>query len=92
MRNVRKILPSLWALTALATLMGCGQRGPLYLPQEPAARERATLPQVLTPESLANKPAAPAAAQAPASIPASAPASPSKPANVPASAPDSGAR
>ncbi|MBC7215970.1 MAG: lipoprotein [Burkholderiaceae bacterium] len=91
MRNVRKILLSPCVLATLAALMGCGQRGPLYLPQEPVARERATLPQVLTPESLANKPAAPAAAQTPASA-ASAPASRNGPADVPANAPGPGAR
>ena len=30
-------------------LAGCGQRGPLYLPTDPAAANRATLPQVLLP-------------------------------------------
>lgn len=28
-------------------LSGCGQKGPLFLPQEPAAAHRATLPQAL---------------------------------------------
>lgn len=32
-------------LAALLLLSACGQKGPLYLPQEPAAAERATLPQ-----------------------------------------------
>lgn len=37
-------------LAALAgSLSACGQRGPLYLPETPAAANRATLPQVLTP-------------------------------------------
>jgi predicted small lipoprotein YifL len=36
---------------ALASLAACGQRGPLYLPTEPAARDRATLPQTLKPGS-----------------------------------------
>jgi len=30
-------------------LVGCGQRGALYLPTEPAAQDRASLPQILTP-------------------------------------------
>ena len=30
-------------------LAGCGQRGPLSLPTDPAAANRATLPQVLLP-------------------------------------------
>ncbi|MFD0880369.1 lipoprotein [Variovorax dokdonensis] len=38
---------------ALATLVvglqGCGQRGPLYLPTEPEAANRATLPQLIIP-------------------------------------------
>jgi len=33
----------------LALLAGCGQRGPLYLPTEPEAANRATLPQTLRP-------------------------------------------
>lgn len=32
-----------------AALFGCGQRGPLYLPTGPAAGQRATLPETLTP-------------------------------------------
>jgi predicted small lipoprotein YifL len=35
---------------ALASVAGCGQRGPLYLPTDPAAASRATLPQVLIPD------------------------------------------
>ena len=34
-------------LTLLAGLSACGQKGPLYLPQTPAAAERATLPQTV---------------------------------------------
>lgn len=34
---------------ALAALAACGQRGPLYLPNDPAAAGRPTLPQVLIP-------------------------------------------
>ncbi len=34
---------------AAAGLAACGQRGPLYLPTDPAAAQRATLPQLLTP-------------------------------------------
>lgn len=51
-----QILVRLIALVAAGALAGilsgCGQRGPLYLPQDPAAAQRATLPQVLTPDSL----------------------------------------
>ena len=31
----------------LLTLAGCGQKGPLYIPQTPAAAQRATLPQTV---------------------------------------------
>jgi predicted small lipoprotein YifL len=32
-----------------ASLCACGQKGALYLPADPAAKDRATLPQILTP-------------------------------------------
>jgi predicted small lipoprotein YifL len=38
-------------------LAACGQKGPLVLPKEPAAQNRATLPQVLNPASSASSPA-----------------------------------
>jgi hypothetical protein len=44
-------------MALLATLAGCGQRGPLYLPTEPAAANRATLPQVLVPGGTPTAPA-----------------------------------
>jgi predicted small lipoprotein YifL len=83
MLNVRQILVSTRAravlmvcLAAGATgLVACGQRGALYLPTDPAAAGRATLPQLMTPESLrsssssstnAAAPAPAAAASAPA--------------------------
>lgn len=55
MLNVRQIsvnaIPGLLGLVFLCVGMtGCGQRGPLYLPKEAAAANRATLPQVLTPD------------------------------------------
>ncbi len=52
-----------------AGLAGCGQRGPLYLPQDAAAQHRATLPDLLTPKlpgtaaSGASAPAEPGAAR-----------------------------
>jgi len=54
MLNVDQILVSaargfLGMVVLSVGLAGCGQRGPLYLPREPAAANRATLPQVLTP-------------------------------------------
>lgn len=42
------------ATAAMAALAGCGQRGPLYLPTEPAAAGRLTLPEVLFPTSPGN--------------------------------------
>ncbi|WP_309828618.1 LPS translocon maturation chaperone LptM [Paracidovorax wautersii] len=57
-----------------AVVAGCGQRGPLYLPTEPAAAQRATLPQTLNPAPTAASPAA-----APAAMPASSPASTPRP-------------
>ena len=41
----RSILVS--ALTLAAMLGGCGQKGPLYIPETPAAAQRATLPQTV---------------------------------------------
>ncbi|WP_285414967.1 lipoprotein [Variovorax sp. efr-133-TYG-130] len=57
MLNVRQILVStrvraaLMVCLAAATtgLAACGQKGALYLPTDPAAAQRATLPQLLTP-------------------------------------------
>lgn len=41
---------------------GCGLKGPLRLPTDPAARDRATLPSLLTPSTgTAATPATPAA-------------------------------
>lgn len=37
------------AAAVLASLAACGQRGPLYLPTDPAAAGRPTLPQILVP-------------------------------------------
>jgi predicted small lipoprotein YifL len=42
------------AATLLAS--ACGQKGSLMLPTEPAAQNRATLPQVLNPASPASAP------------------------------------
>jgi predicted small lipoprotein YifL len=59
-------------------LVACGQRGPLFLPTDPAAAGRATLPQLITPDSLrpsSSSEAAPAPAAA-ASAPASAASAP----------------
>ncbi|WP_442867232.1 LPS translocon maturation chaperone LptM [Acidovorax sp. NCPPB 3576] len=50
MLRASQILVRTLALAAsAAALWGCGQRGPLYLPADPAASQRATLPQTLDP-------------------------------------------
>lgn len=85
MLNLRQILVSARARTALmvclavgaAGLAACGQKGALYLPDDPAAAQRATLPQLLTPGGLN---ATPSAETAPAPAPAS---------SAPAASPDS---
>jgi predicted small lipoprotein YifL len=77
MLNVRQILVSAVGLCALGVgLAGCGLKGPLYLPTDPAAANRATLPGLLTPSvgsGAASPDADPAAAPVPAA-PGSAPA------------------
>lgn len=69
MLNVRQILvsttPGLIGLAFLGVgLAGCGQRGPLHLPQEPAAAQRAPLHEVLTPSLPTRDGAPPPAAPA----------------------------
>ncbi|MDA8445542.1 LPS translocon maturation chaperone LptM [Paracidovorax valerianellae] len=50
MLRASQILVRTLALAAsAAAFAGCGQRGPLYLPTDPAASQRATLPQTLDP-------------------------------------------
>ena len=84
MLNVRQILVSTRARAALMVCLAvgatglvaaCGQRGALYLPTDPAAAGRATLPELMTPDSLRSSssssssqaaPAPAAAASAPA--------------------------
>ena len=43
----RSILVTGAALALLAALAGCGGKGPLYIPQTPAAAQRGTLPQTV---------------------------------------------
>ena len=64
----RSILVIATALALHAGLSACGQKGPLYLPQTPAAAERATLPQTVFGGSRGNA-GAPAAAQTPIAPP-----------------------
>lgn len=52
MLNVRQILVSAIGLALVGVaLVGCGQKGPLYLPTDPAAKNRATLPELVLPGS-----------------------------------------
>jgi predicted small lipoprotein YifL len=71
MLNVRQILVSAIVLALVGVgLTACGQRGGLYLPTDPAAKGRATLPGLLLPDSASTggtgSSAASPAAQAPA--------------------------
>ena len=48
MLKVRQILVSVLGLCVIGVALGgCGQKGPLYFPTDPAAANRATLPTVL---------------------------------------------
>lgn len=94
MLRASQILVSTCALAAgaVALLAGCGQRGALYLPGEPAAQQRATLPQTLDPMRDTPVPSpipAPVLAPSPAlSVPQASPAaapSSATPASSPAS-------
>jgi predicted small lipoprotein YifL len=58
------------ALCVSALLVACGQKGALYMPNDPEFKQRATLPDIVR-RQLPSMPAAPAAA--PASSAASAP-------------------
>jgi predicted small lipoprotein YifL len=72
MLKTKQILVSAIDLAVCAAaLSACGQPGPLYLPTEPAAAGRATLPQSLIPGALAPAPATTTPASAPASAPVS---------------------
>ncbi len=44
------------AAAVVAVLAGCGQKGPLFLPTDAAAAQRATLPQTLSPAGAASAP------------------------------------
>lgn len=79
MLNVRIIVNSALLGLCGTLLMGCGQKGPLYLPTAPEAANRATLPEALLGPVLPRRAAVPASA--PTELPAS------SPAGTPASAP-----
>jgi predicted small lipoprotein YifL len=72
MLNVRQILVSALGLALVGVgLTACGQKGSLYLPTDPLAKERTTLPGLLLPT-----PPASAAGDAPAKPPAAASSAP----------------
>ncbi|RTQ34909.1 hypothetical protein EJP69_10950 [Variovorax gossypii] len=54
--RVRAALMVCLAVGAAGLVAACGQRGPLYLPTDPAAAGRATLPELMTPDSLRSSP------------------------------------
>ncbi|ART52901.1 hypothetical protein CBP34_16210 [Acidovorax carolinensis] len=67
MLRAPQILVRTIALAAsTAALVGCGQRGPLYLPGAPEARQRATLPETLSPVLMTTPASTPTS---PASVP-----------------------
>jgi len=67
MLNVRQILVSAVGLALVGVgLTACGQRGALRLPTEAAAKNRATLPELLLPGSSSVPDATPKPAEAPA--------------------------
>jgi predicted small lipoprotein YifL len=51
---------TLLALSLAFALVGCGQKGALFIPTDPEASERAVFPQVLVPDS---QPAPPSSSQ-----------------------------
>jgi predicted small lipoprotein YifL len=79
--------PAVWILIALAALsVGCGQKGPLVLPDAQHPRKKVKIPPApnLSPPAVPKTPAAPAPAP-------SAPAGPSPDPAPPEAAPDSNA-
>ena len=75
----RIILATGFVLVGMLTLSACGQKGPLYLPTDPAAAQRATLPQTVFGGGSAPAKPAPAASAAPTPRPPPMPLEPSLP-------------
>ncbi|MEO7939992.1 MAG: lipoprotein [Burkholderiaceae bacterium] len=72
MLRIRQILVSAGTLAVVTVILtACGQKGALFIPTEPAAANRATLPQTLR---LGTPP--PAASALPPAVPASTPRTP----------------
>ncbi|MBC7434907.1 MAG: lipoprotein [Bdellovibrionales bacterium] len=81
MLHVYRILVSVIVLVACAAaLSGCGQKGALYIPRDPGAADRATLPQIINSTlpftSSDPKPGVPAPAAPAASTPSMAASAP----------------
>ncbi|MBY0410899.1 MAG: lipoprotein [Burkholderiaceae bacterium] len=49
LKSSRILVPAFIITVSTVMLVGCGQRGPLYLPTGPATAKRATLPETLAP-------------------------------------------
>lgn len=74
MLKVRQILVSVLGLCILGVALGgCGQKGPLYFPTDPAAANRATLPTVLKAPFSRTDTSSPSSAPAPANATTPAP-------------------
>jgi len=73
-------VPAVIAAVALIAMSGCGQTGYLYLPKEPAATGRATLPQSMWPampdKKIGDTSTTPTPGQSPAPASTNVPASP----------------
>ncbi len=67
------VATALFALAVFSVLSACGQKGSLYLPNDPEFQQRATLPEIVK-RQLPFTEATPATTAVPASNPASSPA------------------
>ncbi|MDP2769083.1 MAG: lipoprotein [Giesbergeria sp.] len=68
LRAIQILVSALTLASSVASLSACGQRGPLFLPTDAAAQQRATLTQTLTPgasDPTAPPPSAPASTATP---------------------------
>ena len=81
--NLRVVVAT--ALCAVVVLSACGQKGNLYLPNDPEFKQRATLPEIVR-RQLPGATPAPAQPPSPAATPASAAAPAVRSPAVPASA------
>jgi predicted small lipoprotein YifL len=54
LRSIQILVSTIVLGVCAVSLSACGQQGPLYLPTEPAAAKRATLPETLLRQSPTN--------------------------------------